>query len=390
MRPRRGDAGGDAAGGLPGSEPRGGAGGGGARPGPAGRSQADARVVVPGRMELRGHHPLEIWDGAHNPAGMRRLVAELPALLEGRRTVAVFSTLGEKDVPAMVELLRSVTDTVIATESSNDRVLRAPDLAPITGGRAVSDPVAARAAAIAEAGRAERWSCAARCIFCTIWPITWGLHRCLRVGKHPIVPVDSLTARGFSRHNSHHFDFGLAFRGHYFFHSGYVVAGERLMVIFVVALYLALVFWTAKDARRRIEDPVIVGVCIATAALFPFVGVLVYLILRPPEYLADVHERELEIRAMERRLGADPACPYCRNPADASFLSCPYCGTKLKQRLPPVQDSARCRLAAVPALRDAGDHRAADTAGPRHAGEVAAIDARRADAHTWLKSSARS
>ena len=111
------------------------------------------RVVVPGRLELRGRHPLEIWDGAHNPAGMRRLVAELPPLLEGRRTVVVFSTLGEKDVPAMVESLRSVTGTVIATQSSNERVLSATDLAAITGGRAVSDPVAARAAAIAEAGR---------------------------------------------------------------------------------------------------------------------------------------------------------------------------------------------------------------------------------------------
>ena len=41
-------------------------------------------------------------------------------------------------------------------------------------------------------------------------------------------------------------------------------------------------------------------------------------------------ERELEIRAMERRLGADEVCPYCRNPAEPGFLSCPHCGTKLK------------------------------------------------------------
>src|SRR5579862_8327622 len=115
------------------------------------------------------------------------------------------------------------------------------------------------------------------------------------------------------------------------FNSGYVTAAVRLLVIFMIALDLAMVFWTFKDARRRIDDPVIVAVCVATAALFPFVGVLIYLILRPPEYLADVHERELEIRAMERRLGADSACPYCRNPAEASFLSCPHCGTKLKQ-----------------------------------------------------------
>ncbi len=40
-------------------------------------------VVVPGRLEIRGHRPLEIWDGAHNPAGMRRLVAELPLAARG-------------------------------------------------------------------------------------------------------------------------------------------------------------------------------------------------------------------------------------------------------------------------------------------------------------------
>jgi hypothetical protein len=123
-----------------------------------------------------------------------------------------------------------------------------------------------------------------------------------------------------------------------FFSSSYFSAFEKLSILFAIALYAAMVFWTWKDARRRVEDPVIVGVCVATAVCFPFVGVLIYLILRPPEYIADVHERELEIRAMERRLGADSVCPYCRNPAEASFLSCkapldptwrlcPYCET---------------------------------------------------------------
>jgi uncharacterized Zn-finger protein len=130
-----------------------------------------------------------------------------------------------------------------------------------------------------------------------------------------------------------------------FFDSSYFAAFEKLMIIFVVAFYLALIFWTAKDARRRIEDPVIVAVCIATAFFFPFVGVLVYLILRPPEYLADVREREPEIKAVERRLGADSVCPYCRNPAEASFLSCPHCGTKLKQAC------RRCKAPLEPSWR---------------------------------------
>ncbi len=91
-------------------------------------------VRIPGRMEVRGYDPLEIWDGAHNPAGMRRLVSELPGLIGGRTPVAVFSTLGEKDVAAMVELLRNVCPTIIATQSSNPRALAADTLAALTGG----------------------------------------------------------------------------------------------------------------------------------------------------------------------------------------------------------------------------------------------------------------
>jgi RNA polymerase subunit RPABC4/transcription elongation factor Spt4 len=116
-----------------------------------------------------------------------------------------------------------------------------------------------------------------------------------------------------------------------FFSSGTFAAVERIGIVFLIALWLALAVWTWKDSRRRIADDVIVWVCTLTAVLFGPLGVLVYIILRPPEYLADVHERELEIRAMERRLGADQVCPYCRNATEPGFLSCPHCGTKLKE-----------------------------------------------------------
>ena len=56
------------------------------------------------------------------------------------------------------------------------------------------------------------------------------------------------------------------------------------------------------------------------------------MLFRPPEYLEDVRERELEIKAMEERLGgATSHCPVCRAEVDASFLVCPVCTTKLKQ-----------------------------------------------------------
>jgi hypothetical protein len=130
-----------------------------------------------------------------------------------------------------------------------------------------------------------------------------------------------------------------------FFDSSYFDMGVRLLALLGIALWLALIAWTFKDARRRIEDPVIVAVCVAAATVFGPVGVLIYLMLRPPEYLDDVRERELEIRAMERRLGADRTCPYCRNPAEAAFLSCPHCGTKLKDAC------VRCKAPLEPTWR---------------------------------------
>ena len=130
-----------------------------------------------------------------------------------------------------------------------------------------------------------------------------------------------------------------------FLGSSAVDTALRLLVLFCVALWLALIAWTFKDARRRIDDPVIVGVCVLAAAIFGPVGVLIYLMLRPPEYLEDVRERELEIKAMERRLGADRACPLCRNAVEPAFLSCPHCGTKLKDAC------RRCKSPLDPAWR---------------------------------------
>jgi predicted amidophosphoribosyltransferase len=56
------------------------------------------------------------------------------------------------------------------------------------------------------------------------------------------------------------------------------------------------------------------------------------MLFRPPEYLEDVRERELEIKAMEDRLShGDRRCPVCRAEVSASFLICPICTTKLRQ-----------------------------------------------------------
>jgi double zinc ribbon protein len=106
----------------------------------------------------------------------------------------------------------------------------------------------------------------------------------------------------------------------------------NLLLLFIVVLWLALVFWTYSDARRRIADPMLVG-CATAASLFPFIGTVVYMIVRPPEYLEDVRERELEIAAAEARLATieQLSCPFCGFDVEKSFLRCPSCLRRLKE-----------------------------------------------------------
>ena len=106
-----------------------------------------------------------------------------------------------------------------------------------------------------------------------------------------------------------------------------------LLIVFVVVLYFSLIYWTYADARRRIHDPMLVG-CATAASLFPFVGTIVYMILRPPEYLEDVRERELETQAAEARLHEldSGLCPHCDYRIERDFIRCPSCLRKLKER----------------------------------------------------------
>jgi hypothetical protein len=105
---------------------------------------------------------------------------------------------------------------------------------------------------------------------------------------------------------------------------------SSLAPIFLAVFYLSTVLWTYKDARRRIEDPILVVTAVAAAIVLPIVGVFLYMMLRPPEYLDDVRERELEIRAMERTLGSQERCPNCRTFVESDFRACPICATKLR------------------------------------------------------------
>jgi Double zinc ribbon len=104
-----------------------------------------------------------------------------------------------------------------------------------------------------------------------------------------------------------------------------------LIVFMLITIWVALIVWTYLDARRRIEDQVLV-LCATAASLFPYIGTFVYTILRPPDFLEDARERDLEIKAAELRVRqlAEQSCPNCGFPVEKNYLRCPNCQRRLK------------------------------------------------------------
>jgi RNA polymerase subunit RPABC4/transcription elongation factor Spt4 len=119
---------------------------------------------------------------------------------------------------------------------------------------------------------------------------------------------------------------------HGVFHSTAFVVARNLAIFLAVVFWLALAYWVYKDARRRIDDPWLVGLASVLGLVPPYLGPVVYLLFRPAETLEDIRSRRAELRALEQHLGrARPACPVCSTAVETDYLVCPVCTTQLRK-----------------------------------------------------------
>jgi RNA polymerase subunit RPABC4/transcription elongation factor Spt4 len=106
------------------------------------------------------------------------------------------------------------------------------------------------------------------------------------------------------------------------------ILGQLVLLLFVV-VWVALVYWTYTDAGRRGTSSILWGL---VAVVLPYLGTLIYLIVRPPEYLEESRERELELAVLEKELRNNTLlCPNCRNLVEKDYLICPVCNWELKK-----------------------------------------------------------
>ncbi len=123
-----------------------------------------------------------------------------------------------------------------------------------------------------------------------------------------------------------------------FINNPIVQLAGQLIVIYVVLLWLGTAYWAFRDMQARTENPILPYFAAAliiffTPLLFVF-AVILYLIVRPRETMAEVYERSLAEESLLAEVEKNELCPVCRDRVESDWLVCPNCRTRLHRVCP--------------------------------------------------------
>ncbi len=109
------------------------------------------------------------------------------------------------------------------------------------------------------------------------------------------------------------------------------ITAGLIIASYFALLWLAVVFWTVRDAHQRLANPALeVGAGLLVLGFF-LPGLWLYLILRPRLTLAERYERSLEAEAVLSELADRANCPQCARRVQDDFVVCPSCKYRLKE-----------------------------------------------------------
>jgi RNA polymerase subunit RPABC4/transcription elongation factor Spt4 len=104
---------------------------------------------------------------------------------------------------------------------------------------------------------------------------------------------------------------------------------------FIAAFWMSLIIWTFRDMRLRSRDIFAQLLASLVVLIFGPLGLLIYLILRPQETLAEAYARTLEEEALLQDITEEePVCPECKHRIEPDFILCPACHTELRKACP--------------------------------------------------------
>lgn len=103
---------------------------------------------------------------------------------------------------------------------------------------------------------------------------------------------------------------------------------------FLFAFWIAMGIWTFNDIRSRTHDWLVITLAVALVLIFPLIGFILYLMIRPKATLAEIYDRALEEEALLRELEETMTCHHCGVPVKEGWVYCPNCHSQLQHSCP--------------------------------------------------------
>jgi RNA polymerase subunit RPABC4/transcription elongation factor Spt4 len=114
--------------------------------------------------------------------------------------------------------------------------------------------------------------------------------------------------------------------------GSYLYLAVALAGAILIAIWLSLIIWTAKDIRARSDDRLAQVLAALAVALLTVPGLFLYLLLRPSRTLEENYQSSLEEEALLASLAG------CGRQVESEWRICPTCSTVLRK---PCSDCGR-------------------------------------------------
>jgi len=109
--------------------------------------------------------------------------------------------------------------------------------------------------------------------------------------------------------------------------AGMIVA---ILGAFLFAFWIAMGIWAFNDIRSRSRDWLAIVLAVVLVLVFPIIGWILYMMIRPKATLAEVYDRALEEEALLRELEETLTCHTCGIPVKENWVYCPNCHNQLQ------------------------------------------------------------
>jgi len=103
-----------------------------------------------------------------------------------------------------------------------------------------------------------------------------------------------------------------------------------VLIAYLLVMWIAALVWTYRDISSRTGDAFTQAMSLGMVVVFNLPGLLLYVILRPRDTMAEIYDRRLEAEALLHEIQEQATCPSCRRKVEDEFIVCPYCRSTLR------------------------------------------------------------